>query len=68
MANYYTEAQKRATNKYLSEKVEEVKLRVPKGMKERIRSHAAIFDGGSVNAFLQRAIAETIERDEHTKA
>ena len=35
-----------------------------KGKKEEIKTHAEKYDGGSVNAFIQRAIAETMERDE----
>ena len=35
-----TEAQKRARNKWLSEKTEELKFRVPKGNKARIQEHA----------------------------
>ena len=36
-----TEAQKRARDKYLSEKVEDVKFRVSKGKKKSIQEHAA---------------------------
>ncbi len=63
MGGKYTDSQKKATNKYLAEKVEEMKVRVPKGMKEVIKSHADQFDGGSLNAFIQRAMQETMERD-----
>jgi len=58
-----SEAQKRATAKWQKEKVEEIKFRVPKGKKERIQAHAARH-GESVNAFLNRAVDETMERDE----
>ena len=57
-----TEAHKRARNKWLIEKVEEVKFRVPKGKKETIQQHVAQ-TGESVNAFLNRAVDETLERD-----
>ena len=60
--NGMTDAQKRARDKYLNEKVEDVKFRVPKGKKELIREHAAK-RGESVNAFLARAVEETIRRD-----
>ena len=56
-----TEAQRRAREKWL-EKIEEVKFRVPKEKKELIRTHAAQ-QGESVNAFLNRAVDETIKRD-----
>jgi predicted HicB family RNase H-like nuclease len=58
----YTESQKRAAEKYLSEKVEDIKIRVPKGKKEVIRSHAT-GQGESMNQFIVRAIDETMERD-----
>ena len=57
-----TDAQRRARDKYLKEKVEEVKFRVPKGFREDIQNHAAS-QGESVNAFINRAVKETMERD-----
>jgi hypothetical protein len=36
---------------------------VKKGQKEIIKAHADEYDNGSVNAFIQRAICETMERD-----
>ena len=53
----------KAVAKYCKNHYDEIKLRVPKGEKETIKVHAEKHDGGSVNAFIQRAIAETIERD-----
>ena len=35
-----SEARKRANDKYLKEKVEEFKVRVPKGKKDEIKAHA----------------------------
>ena len=61
-----TEAQLRASKKYHQEKLDEIKLRVPKGEKERIQAHAAA-GGESTNAFIYRAINETIERDTEKK-
>ena len=55
-------AQKRATAKWQREKVEEIKFRVPKGQKAIIHEHVAK-RGESVNAFLNRAVIETIERE-----
>ncbi len=57
-----SDAQRRARDKWLSEKVEDVKFRVPKGQKVIIQEHAAKH-GESVNAFLNRAVDETIQRD-----
>lgn len=54
-------AQRKATDKYL-EKFEELRARVPKGRKEAIKAHAAA-QGESVNAFINRAIEEAMERD-----
>ena len=57
-----TEARKRANQKWQSEKVDDLRIRVPKGQREVIREHAAR-QGETINAFVFRAISETIERD-----
>lgn len=57
-----TEAQKRAQDKWIKEKIDEIKVRVPKGVRDEIQSHAAS-QGESVNAFINRAVKETMERD-----
>ena len=57
-----SEALRRASKKYDAEKVDRIPLRVPKGKKEIIQEHAAL-RGESVNAFLNRAVDETIKRD-----
>ena len=57
-----SEARKKANDKYLTEKVDEIKVRVPKGNKDVIKAHAEA-QGESVNAFVNRAIDETMERD-----
>lgn len=59
----YTEAQKRAIKKYFQETVEEFKVRVRKGQKAEIKAHADAMNE-SLNAFVLRAIAEAMERDE----
>ena len=56
-----SEAAKKATQKYL-EKLDEIKVRVPKGKKSEIQAHAE-GQGESVNGFINRAIDETMERD-----
>ena len=58
----YTEAQAKAAKKYLKESVEDVRIRVPKGDKSKIQESAAAM-GESMNAFVIRAIDETMERD-----
>lgn len=57
-----TEAMDRAIKKYESEKLDKILLRIPKGSKERIREHAKE-QGESTNAFIYRAVNETMERD-----
>ena len=58
----YTESQAKAAKKYLKESVEDVRIRVPKGQKAVIKDHAEK-QGESMNAFVVRAINETMERD-----
>lgn len=49
-------------NSYIAQAYDRINLTVPKGEKERIKAHADA-KGESVNSFIQRAIAETMERD-----
>ncbi|MDD6465382.1 MAG: hypothetical protein PUF75_05535 [Coprococcus sp.] len=57
-----TDARRKASAKYLKETVEDVRIRVPKGQKAVIKEHAEK-QGESMNAFVIRAIDETMERD-----
>jgi len=57
-----SEALKRAIKKYDQEKVDRIPLRVPKGQKEIIQAHAAK-RGESINAFINRAVNETMDRE-----
>ena len=57
-----SDAQKRATKKYLDEKLDRITVRVPKGERDEIHEHAKA-KGESVNEFIRRAIKETMERD-----
>ena len=57
-----TEAQKRATRKYITEKTDEIKVHTPKGEKPLIKEHAKAMNE-SLNGFVNRAIRETMERD-----
>lgn len=58
----FTEAQARAHRKYISQFVE-VKVRMEPEAREALKAHAAA-RGESVNGFIGRAIAETIQRDQ----
>ena len=62
----YTEARRRANEKYNAKAYEEIKVRVKNGEKEMIAAHADAM-GESTNAFINRAIAETMKRDEENK-
>ena len=57
-----SKAQQKATNKYISKAYDRVNLTLPKGQKDEIQAHAAV-QGKSVNAFINRAISEAMERD-----
>ena len=50
-------------NRYNAKAYDRITIVVKKGEKEVIKAHAEKFDGGSVNAFIQRAISETMARD-----
>lgn len=60
-----SKAQQRAVNKYVKNNYDEVKLRMPKGKKDVIQAHAAQ-QGESVNAYINRAIDEAMQRDDST--
>lgn len=53
-------------NAYIAKSYDRVNLTLPKGQKDVIRAHAES-RGESVNAFIQRAIAEAMERDNKTE-
>ncbi len=57
-----SKAQQRATHKYAKNHYDRLEMQVPKGKKEKIAAHAKGHDG-SLNKFLNRAVDETIERD-----
>lgn len=71
-----TDAQKRANAKFKAAAYDRVELSVPKGRKDEIKAHAAKYQKevgaigtagytpkGSMNAFINRAIDETMGRD-----
>lgn len=57
-----SKAQQRAVNKYVANNYDRVLVTMPKGRKAEIQAHAEA-RGESVNAFIGRAISETMSRD-----
>lgn len=57
-----SKAQQKAVNKYMAANYDRVNVTMPKGKKDVIKAHAET-RGESVNAFIGRAIDETMERD-----
>lgn len=55
-------ANQRAVNKYKKNNYDRIEITVPKGQRDIFQAHAAA-RGESTNAFIGRAIAETMERD-----
>lgn len=59
MGNKYTEAQKNASIKYMKEKTDDVRIRVPKGVKARW-AEAAEAQGKSLQRFIIDLVEENI--------
>lgn len=59
----YSDAQKRAVAKYNAKTYDEIKVRVAKGKKEAIQMIARQ-NGESVNAYINKAIDERLNKDE----
>lgn len=57
-----SKSQQKAVNKYMKEKYDRINLLLPKGKKDIVQDHVQI-TSESVNAFINRAINEAIERD-----
>ena len=55
-------ANQRAVNKYKKNNYDRIEITVPKGQRDVFQAHAAA-RGESTNAFIGRAITETMERD-----
>lgn len=51
-------------NSFIANAYDCIKLTVPKGEKDVIKSHAEKYDSGNVNGFIRRAIDETMARDQ----
>ena len=60
----YTQAQNKATQKYIKANYDEIKLRLPKGKKEIIKDFA-FKHNESINSFIKRSIDEAMERDKN---
>lgn len=56
------DSQKRAVAKYNAANYDRVELRLEKGQKDVVKAHAEA-QGESLNAFINRAIVDTMERD-----
>lgn len=63
----YTPAKKRANDKYLTTKVDNILIRVPKGKKAAIQD-AANEKGVSVNQFINDAIDQAMEQNSESNA
>ena len=57
-----SDAQKRATMKYMKNNYDRIELKVAKGKKSDLQAHAEQRNE-SLNGFVNRAIDETVERD-----
>lgn len=58
-----SKAQQKAVAKYIRNNYDEIKIRLPKGEKERIQAAAAA-QGTSMNRYIQDAIWDRMEREE----
>lgn len=68
MGSTYSEAQKKASIKYLSEKTDDIRIRAPKGKKTEIQT-AAEKQGESMNAYILGAVEQRMkaESEEQTE-
>ena len=62
MARKYSEAQNKATQKYIRENYDDIKIRVPKGMREVYKAHAA-----ARGMSLQGLIIELLDKDRESQ-
>ncbi len=60
--NYILNGKRISADQYNKEKYEDLRVRVPKGKKNAIKSHAQA-QGKSVNSFINEAIDEKMQRD-----
>lgn len=59
----YTQASNKAVQKYSAKAYDQVKVLVKKGERDKLKAHAEK-QGESLNGFINRAIQETIQRDD----
>lgn len=57
-----SKAQQASVNKYVKSNYDRINVTMPKGRRDIIKDHAEA-QGESVNAFINRAISEAMERD-----
>ena len=62
-----TKPQTKASNKYNAKTYDRIALQVKKGERDKLREHAQR-QGESLNGFINRAISETVERDNGEKS
>ena len=62
MTQKYTEARKEGNKRWDEKNLDRVSIAMPKGKKDSVQAHAEA-RGESVNAFINRAIDEAMERD-----
>jgi len=62
-----SKARIKANRKYNEKAYDRLEIKVPKGRKAAIQAHAED-KGESLNGFVNRAIDETVERDEREEA
>lgn len=62
-----SEARIQANNRYNAKAYDRINIAVPKGHKAEIQTHAEAH-GESLNAFMNRAADETIQRDKEREA
>lgn len=65
MGDKYTDAQKKASIKYLKEKTDSIQIRTQKGTKERWRT-AALQRGKSLNQFIVDTVETEISGDKES--
>lgn len=63
MGREYTEAQKNASIKYMQEKTDDIRLRLPKGTKDRWKA-AADAAGMSMTQFVHAIVESAIENNQ----
>lgn len=63
MGKDYTEAQKRASIKYLKDKTDSIQIRTPKGTKDRWKAEAEK-RGKSLNQFISDSVEKEIKSSE----